>query len=806
MGNYKNLLESVKSIADNAKAKNIAHLYAKTPHQGSIQIGEKSMVNFGSCSYLGLEFDERLKSGAKSAIDSYGTQFSASRAYVSCELYMELEKNLEKMTNCNVVVTPTTTLGHISTIPVIVGDDDVVILDHQVHASVQTAVQLLKARGIRIEMIRHNNMEMLEERIIKLQSKYKKIWYMADGIYSMYGDSADMTMLTNLMNKYTCFHLYIDDAHGTSCYGENGVGYVLSQVSMHKQMIVAISLNKAFASGGGAILFSDFETADLVRSCGGPMITSGPMQPASLGSAIAATKIHLSEQIEEFKNDLQENIKYANLIIKKLNLPLIAVNNSPIFFIGISVPKLGYELVSRMKSSGYYMNIGIFPAVPIKNTGIRFTITRLHSFKEINNMLITLKKHYFKILNEENYTVQNVYKAFKMKNAENYKEKSKNVQRLNKSELKFEHFQTISEIGKNDWDEIFDNEGAFNYETLLLYEKTFGNQTIKENRWEFDYVVIRDLNNKIVLSTFLTTCLQKDDIFSISEISQLIEKERKSSPHYLTSIVLSIGCGLSIGKQIYIDSNNRLWTNALNLFLDKLEMIKEKRKAEKIMLRGFDVDNLYIQTLVEEKGYFSMDLPENNIIKSFWENEVEFIGYLRSNRKRHYKRQIKVEENNFISKISNPNSNEEIEHLYKMYLNVWSNNKDLNTFALPIEFFNEIANHNDWEIIEIYEENKKESCGVLFTHISEHSISPLIIGTSTKICANSNLYRFVLSRILKQSFSKNIAQVFLGISNSSEKRKIGATQFKTKAYFQVSDHYNDSVIETYNKQVNLEKV
>ena len=80
------------------------------------------------------------------------------------------------------------------------------------------------------------------------------------------------------------------------------------------------------------------------------------------------------------------------MIIGKLKLPIVALNDSPIFFIGISVPKLGYELVARMKNDGYYMNIGIFPAVPIKNTGIRFTITRLHTFDQIFDENINSKK------------------------------------------------------------------------------------------------------------------------------------------------------------------------------------------------------------------------------------------------------------------------------------------------------------------------------------------------------------------------------------------------------------------------------
>jgi len=804
MGNNKSILASVKRIADNAKEKQIAHLYATTPEEGKLKVKNNLMVNFGSCSYLGLEFDDRLKNGAKRAIDNYGTQFSASRAYVSCELYEKLETNLEKMTNCSVVVTPTTTLGHISTIPVVVGDDDIVILDHQVHASVQTAVQLLKARGIKIEMIRHNNMEMLENRIVKLKQQYSKIWYMADGIYSMYGDFADMHKLTALMNKYNHFHLYIDDAHGTSCYGENGVGYVLSQVSMHKQMVVAISLNKAFASGGGAILFSNKETADMVRSCGGPMITSGPMQPASLGSAIAASKIHLSKQITELQEDLKENIKYTNLIIKKLKLPIVAVNDSPIFFIGISVPKLGYELVSRMKKTGYYMNIGIFPAVPIKNTGIRFTITRLHTFKQINDMLICLEKHYFQILKEENFVIEKVYKAFKVKNPYESSIELKVGQLIDSTQLSVKNYKTIHDIDKREWDILFNNKGAFNHDALSLYEKSFGMTQKKENIWEFDYIVIKDYTNKIVLATFLTTSIQKDDIFSSAEISRLIEKERKTNPFYLTSKVLSVGCGLSIGNQVYINKENSLWKTALNLLLDEVDKLKEIRQAEKVMLRGFENENNQIQRIIEEKGYFTIDLPDDNVIESNWKDENDFLSQINRLKRKRFKQQVKREANNFFAQQFKPKSNIEIEHVYNMYLNVWRKNKDLNTFPLTFDLFNSFINHKDWYIVEFFQKsNPNVSCGVLISHITEKSYSPLIFGANYFDINSGNIYNYLLLQILEKSYNENISTVFLGITNSSGKRKIGAQQFKIKAYVQVNDHYNDSVIETYTKQLNV---
>jgi 7-keto-8-aminopelargonate synthetase-like enzyme len=59
-------------------------------------------------------------------------------------------------------------------------------------------------------------------------------------------------------------------------------------------------------------------------------------------------------------------------------------------------------MVQRLKNLGFYINLGIFPAVPIKNTGIRFTITRLHTFKQIENMISTLAKELPVAMLEEN--------------------------------------------------------------------------------------------------------------------------------------------------------------------------------------------------------------------------------------------------------------------------------------------------------------------------------------------------------------------------------------------------------------------
>ena len=331
----KSIIETVDQIINHAKEQGVIHLNTEDEklNQNVITIDNKPLINFGSCSYLGLEFNQKVRNAAKQAIDDYGTQFSSSRAYISPRYYNELESKLEQIFDSPTIVTATTTLGHLAALPVLVGKDDAVILDHQVHSSVQSAAQQLKAKKIKVELIRHNRMDLLENRIQELKGEYDKIWYMADGIYSMYGDTTPIEEVYNLLDKYPQLNFYVDDAHAMSCYGDKGQGYVLSKRKIHERMVVATSFAKAFATGGGALIFPNRALAQKVRNCGGPLITSGPMQPSALGAANAVADLHLSGEITELQEDLQENILYANLLLKRYKLPNLSNDNSPIFLL-----------------------------------------------------------------------------------------------------------------------------------------------------------------------------------------------------------------------------------------------------------------------------------------------------------------------------------------------------------------------------------------------------------------------------------------------------------------------------------------
>jgi 7-keto-8-aminopelargonate synthetase-like enzyme len=83
MSKTNSFYDTVDQIVTYGIEKNILHLFTEDlPFEGKkIRINGKQVLNFGSCNYLGLEFDARLKAGAIKVIEKYGTQFSESRGF-----------------------------------------------------------------------------------------------------------------------------------------------------------------------------------------------------------------------------------------------------------------------------------------------------------------------------------------------------------------------------------------------------------------------------------------------------------------------------------------------------------------------------------------------------------------------------------------------------------------------------------------------------------------------------------------------------------------------------------------------------
>jgi 7-keto-8-aminopelargonate synthetase-like enzyme len=772
----------------------------------NVTIDGKSVVNFGSCSYLGLEVDERMKQGAIDATIRYGTQYSASRAFSACPLYEELEDLFYKIFDNNPsILAATTTLTHVAAIPILVQDDDLVIIDHQVHGSVQLAVQLAKAKGTKVEMIRHNRLDILEDLIKENPNKYNKIWYMADGLYSMYGDFAPIKELTFLLEKYGNFHIYIDDAHGMSWTGKNGAGYVLSQGPLHPKMVLSTSLAKGFGTGGGVLILTDPEMKRKILTCGSSYTFSGPVQPPMLGASVASAKIHLSDEIYVLQEKLKAKIDLTRNTIQELGLPTIVPSYSPIFYLGLGQPRVGYNMVKRLLNEGFYLNIGIFPAVPVKCTGLRIPITNGQTDDDIKNMLSAFQYHFPRVLEEEGITIDNLSKSFNdpMEATKKAFAIKPNID-PSKDLFEIQHETTIHNIDKVLWDQLLGDNGTFDWEGCRFIEETFKDNPEPENNWKVHYLIIRDTDKKPILATFFTELLCKNDMIAPSSMSQQIEEIRKTDKYYLTTTVVMMGSLLSVGDHMYLDNNSSKWKAAIGEMIKVMNEVKQECNASGIQIRDIDSSNIEVRDFLIKEGFIKVEMPDNHVlINPNWKDESEYILSLSTKARWHFRRNILDKKHLFkISVFSGANKAISEEHLtvfQNLYLNVKNRSYNINTYELPRRYFSNICKHPNFEIIEIKlnSESSDEIVAVDFCYKSAtNNYSIMAVGLDYKYLLSHECYRQALYQSVVRANFLNCNRLYLGMDASIEKQKFGVKVIPKAVYIQEKDNFNMELMST----------
>lgn len=786
---HNNFLDTVVSVMTNAKDSGAIHLYAEGDsfNGRQIQIKGKRLYHFGTTGYLGLEQDKRLKEGAINAIKAYGTEFPLSKSYISHPLYSELESLMTDIYGHPIVITKNSTLGHMGVIPSVVDDNDGVILDHQVHWSVQSAVNSLKLRSVPVEMIRHNNLEMLESKIKKLQSKCRKIWYMADGMYSMFGDYAPIEELMMLCKKYPQLHIYFDDVHGMSWKGKHGSGYVMSILKeLPEKVILFGTMSKTFGASGAVMVCNDKNIQQRVKNFGGPLTFSVQLEPAAVGAAIASAKIHLTDEIYKMQEELADRISYFNYYLKQTDLPLIVDNDSPVFYIGAGMPETGFNLVNRLIKKGFYVNIGFFPAVPAKNTGLRITISRHNQKEEIKGLIDSLVEEFPKALKETKTNLERVNFAFGRD--------SKNLRLVkpNQSSLSLEAYNSIVEIDPILWNSTVGGHSLYDWNGLNSLENILKDQNSPEHNNQFFYFIIRDENKKCMLATFLSFGIWKEDMLAPKSVSVAIERIRETKPYYHTSTCLSLGSMISEGDHLYLDQDSPRWKEALSMLLEEIEKLEKRLQPQYLILRDFDAGNEAIKSFLQNKGYVQVAMPESAVYTEFnWGCQKEYVNTLSKRSRKHFRSDIEPFKEKLEIKIEDHLSQSELEKSFKLYMAVKDNNLGLNTFTYPFSLFQHMNSSTQWEFILIHLKDKhKTLVGVMFCYKNSEKIyTPAIVGMDYKFSREFNIYRQLLYQTIIRAQQLGFIRIDFGLTAGFEKRKVGAKILDKCAYIQTRDNF-----------------
>lgn len=797
--NHNNFVDTVNDMLGQARNKEVMHLVAGGNEWTgkSMQIGGKDLVNFGTCGYLGLETNSKLKREAQRFVEEYGTQFSISRAFVASEHNLKLESLLSQIFGGHkTVVFSSTTLAHVSVVPILMGVNDFIIIDQQAHLSMQTATQLMATKGVPIQLIRHNNLEMLERKLIANRNKFEKVWYVIDGVYSMYGDLAPFNELIELSEKYPELHFYVDDAHGVSWFGENGHGCAYDLFAKTGKTILVSTMAKGFGSIGGVVVFPDAETYEKVNVYGGPLSFSHPLAPAVVGASMASAEIHLSEEIETFQFNLKERMQLCNELLSETEIPILSNPETPIYFLGTGQPNVGFNLNKRILDEGFYINLGIFPAVSIKNTGLRFTITNHVSLDDVRNFVDAIKFHYPKALSEEGVTMNKVRRAFKLAEIDEGKKNSDSDSKNLVAGIELIKSYSIEDFKEEEWDYYMKDKAGCSWGTLKMIEEAYKGNALKEENAEFVYFMVRDKNSgEVICCTVFSLLTIKDDMFEIEGKSITIEGIRKDDPYYLTSKSYFMGTMLTEGDHLYIDKNLD-WQEAINTILESLAIEQERTGANNILLRDFDSNQGDMADFLYDKGFAKINVPNSNEVTLPTDfSQESFENILSKNSKKNFKRFVKRYKEDYEAEVCNSLDHQDLITFQTMHEAIRLESLSVNIFKYPDKVFEKINANPSWEFIKLKEKETGEILAIGCAFKTGECYTPVLLGLGKTRVGLGKVYHQMLYRAVRRAVALGCTKVRLGLSADQAKKDVGARQISKVAFIQSRDNYNFEVIE-----------
>ncbi len=153
-----------------------------------IEVDGRTVINFGSDSFLGLDRDERVQAAVRRGLEKWGTHNGASRAFASVRANTDAEDKLAEWLGTEAtLIYPSVTLANVGAIPGLVGRQDLLVMDEQAHNSMQEGAKIAKANGVHVTSFSHCNPVALR-RVLDQAGDYRAAVVAIDGVYSMSGE------------------------------------------------------------------------------------------------------------------------------------------------------------------------------------------------------------------------------------------------------------------------------------------------------------------------------------------------------------------------------------------------------------------------------------------------------------------------------------------------------------------------------------------------------------------------------------------------------------------------------------------
>ncbi|MBX7078294.1 MAG: GNAT family N-acetyltransferase [Nannocystaceae bacterium] len=764
-----------------------------------LRLAGRELVSFGSCSYLGLEFDPRLVEGAREAYRRFGAQTSYSRGYLSCPLYEVLERELlpQVFGAPHVLVLPSSTIAHQVVMPALLAERDAIVIDHQTHRSVDDAVTLQCARSHATKVVvRHGELDRVRETIAQLARRHDTVWLATDGVYSMYGDYLPASFYAEVLAIAPNVRLYVDDAHGMSWAGTHGCGHFLSRFAADERVVVVTSLAKAFAVGGGVVVLRDAEIAETARLVGGPFSFSGPMRPGDLGAAVASARVHLGPDLRALQRRLFDRVQQLNQRCRELGVPVAVENETPIVFIPVGRADAVFDLAEATRDDGFHINVSGFPAVPSGKGGLRIAVSALHTEAEIDALAHSLAAHLPRVLAAHGLDVHGIVETFRdaLPRLAAPSQPSPRLTLVAPPSRPL-HVATVTDARElrdhASWDAAVAGLGCIDAATLRAVATVHHPHHAQPQwRWRVRALELHDAQQRLIAAAPLTTCLVKDDIFMHANVSHALEAEREQHPYRFTSLVVSLGTMVSEGPHLALPQGPR--PGIAEAIVATMRELAASDGAKTLVLRDLAVDHPLAAAL-PGLDFVPMPIPKSHVLElDRWHGPAEFTTSRAGTRRRRHVEEVQQHADAFTTELWDQHtdvSDELLTQLHASYLGLAARNRDINVFPLTVALLRALLSCGAWSFLVLRYRGVVVSWAAL--HRAGTDLRPLVCGVDYRPFGDGRIspYRQLLWQIIAFAGEHGFRRVHLGMGADYEKDRFGTRTIDNVAWVRAPDDF-----------------
>jgi 8-amino-7-oxononanoate synthase len=166
-----------------------------------IRIGDRWLIDFASCNYLGFDLDPEIMDAVAPMIRKWGTHPSWSRLLGNPRPYLDIEDRLTELLGApDTLVLPTISQIHTTVIPLLVGQGTV-FMDAQAHKTIYDGCSIARGRGARLERFTANDPWNLELQLRAADPAVPRVVCM-DGVNSMTGNAPDLSTFAQVCREY----------------------------------------------------------------------------------------------------------------------------------------------------------------------------------------------------------------------------------------------------------------------------------------------------------------------------------------------------------------------------------------------------------------------------------------------------------------------------------------------------------------------------------------------------------------------------------------------------------------------------